>query len=371
MTKILFFTTAIEHTTFRKTAKMLNNEGASVKMLGFTRNNFPVSHDFEINVKSYGSISHGNYFSRMFKLLKILPSLLRNSKDADVIYNFTLDTLIVSKILLFFSNKTWVYQVQDIRSVYFGESLKNRLYRALEKLFINRVDFVVVSSLNFYTGFFKKHYNLDENKVQVIENKLIEDSLNKYANIKRVSDKITIGYFGVLRCPRSWNILTKLAIENASAFHIYVRGKFTFITDLENEVQRMNNISYGGEYRSPDELAELYTNVDLVWAAYPYSDELDGNWKYARTIRFYEACAFGKPVIVQKGTPQELDVLKYDIGLVVDMANVKETISLLSNITYSQLKIWENNIDSLPRSYYYHTDEYSKLLITLKQNTNE
>src|SRR5699024_11903074 len=122
-------------------------------------------------------------------------------------------------------------------------------------------------------------YNLDEKKVHVIENKLITAPSIKKVNIKRVSDKITVGYFGILRCPRSWNILTKFAIQNTSAFHIYVRGKFTFVTDLEKEVQSINNISYGGEYRSPDELAELYTSVDLVWAAYPYSDELDGNWK--------------------------------------------------------------------------------------------
>lgn len=364
---ILFFTTAIEHTTFRKTAKMLQKEGAKVKMLGFTRNNFPSSAKSDLDIQSFGSISHGNYISRIIKLLKIIPSFLREATEADVIYNFTLDTLVISKLFLFFRKKVWVYQIQDIRAVYFGESLKSKLFRKLENYFINRVDLVVVSSHNYYTDFFKKHYNLSKKKVLIIENKLTSpvDIIDEKEEI--VNNKITIGYFGVMRCKRSWEILKEFVKENKDKANLYLRGKPNAIPDIESQLKSIENISFGGLYRSPEDLNDIYNEVDVVWAAYPYSEKYDGNWRYARTIRFYEALAFGKPVIVQKGTPQEKDVLENNIGLVIDMSEFNESKKMLDSITTDDIKKWKTNIEALPTSYYYHKNEYKELLTTLEK----
>lgn len=365
---ILFFTTALEHTTFQKTAKMLQKEGVQVKMLGFNRNNSPALEKNELNVESFGSITHGNYFSRALRLIKVIPSLIRNSKNADVIYNFTLDTLIISRLFLPFKRKKWVYHIQDIRSIYFGDSIKNIFFRFLEKYYINRVDVVVVSSFDYYSGFFKKRYNLLEDKVHIIENKLTPSIFANKTKFKLVKNKITIGYFGVLRCKRSWSVLIKLANEFKNEYDIYLRGKSIVINNIENEIIDMKNIIYDGMYRSPEDLNEIYSKVNIVWAAYPYSAKSDGNWKYARTIRFYEACAFGKPVIVQKGTPQAKEVEKYKIGIVIDMKYIQDTVNVLSVITFEQISEWSANIKKLPYSYYIHKNEYSELLRKIKQH---
>lgn len=365
--RILFFTTALEHTTFRKTAEMLQKEGATIKMLGFTRNNFPVSSYNGLEIHSFGCISHGNYFSRIIKLLKIIPLFYKEAKKSDVIYNFTLDTLILSRLFLLFRRKIWVYQIQDIRSVFFGRSLKNRIFRRLEKRFINRMDLVVVSSINFYTGFFKKHYNLSEDKVIVIENKVRQFQDKKVKNIDVKKIKNTIGYFGVMRCRQSWLILKKIAEHNPDKVGLYLRGKPVAMPEIETEIKGIDNITFDGMYKSPEDLQDIYSRVDVVWAAYPYSKASDGNWKYARTIRFYEALAFGKPVIVQKGTPQEQDVVEKNIGIVVDMGDIEGTIQSLLSIKQTDIQQWEENIKILPSSYYVHTDEYSRLLTVINE----
>src|SRR5690554_1166188 len=211
MSRILFFTTAIEHTTFRKTAKMLQNEGAVVHVIGFTRNNFPVGTD-DISIESLGALSHGNYISRIFRLFKFLFVLRKRAKKFDVIYNFTLDTLIISKIALIFLNKKWVYQIQDIRTIYFGNSISSKIARFLEGFFIKRIDLLVVSSPNYYTDHFKGKYHIKEDKVHVIENKLVRGSISLDSiDNKSNNDIISIGYFGVMRCKRSWEILKMLA----------------------------------------------------------------------------------------------------------------------------------------------------------------
>src|SRR5690554_6983400 len=112
MSRILFFTTAIEHTTFRKTAKMLQEEGAKVHIIGFTRNNFPQGTD-DISIESLGVLSHGNYISRIFRLFKFLFILRKRARDYDVIYNFTLDTLIISKIALLFRSEEHTSELQS------------------------------------------------------------------------------------------------------------------------------------------------------------------------------------------------------------------------------------------------------------------
>lgn len=364
--KILFFTTSLEHTTFRKTALMLQREGAIVHMLGFTRSNFPSGNSNELSIESLGKLSHGNYLTRVFKLLKFLSILRQQAQDYDVIYNFTLDTLLISKFALLFKRKKWVYQIQDIRAIYFGNSWKNKVARFLEKTLLKRVDLLVVSSLDFYIGHFKKNYNFDEKRVHVVENKLIKGSVNPETELETSSNKISIGYFGVMRCIRSWEILREFAKLHPEKVEVYLRGKPLAVPTLPEQAKGLTNVEYGGFYKSPEDLNELYNRVDIVWACYPYSYQSSGNWQMARTIRFYEACAFGKPVIVQKGTPQAKDVLLHNLGLVIDMANPTECIVQLESIDSDKLAFWKENIQKLDDSFFYHNQEYRQLLEQLK-----
>lgn len=364
--KVLFFTTAIEHTTFRKTARMLEKEGVEVHIIGFTRNNYPYIED-GLSVQSLGQLNHGNYIKRLFTLLRFIKTLRKEALNYDIVYTFTADTLFISLLALSFMRKEFVYQIQDIRPIYFGNSFKSKVARVFEKSLMKRIKLLVVSSINFYEGFFKVKYDFPKNKVLVIENKL-EKTPNVLQTKKTINSKITIGYFGVMRCQRSWLILKKLMDNHKSRFNLYMRGKTIAIPNLEEVLENTTNIEYDGMYKSPNDLRELYSRVDIVWAAYPFSvNNKEGNWKYARTIRFYEACAFGKPVIVQKGTPQAKEVEKHKIGIVIDMNSIKDTVDILSSITFDLIDEWKINISKLPISYYIHQDEYSILLAKIKE----
>ena len=368
MSKILVFTTAIEHSTFRKTAMMLANSGAKVHVVGFTRNNFPASENKGYSIESLGTLSHGNYFKRFVKLLKFLLTFRKKAKDYDVIYNFTLDTLIISKLSLLFIKKTWVYQIQDIRSIFFGKSIISTIARWVEKTLVKRIDLLVVSSIDYYTGYFKTIHNVKPEKVFVIENKLINQIRRRAFEDKLFSiNKINIGYFGVMRCERSWEILKDLALKYPEKFSLYMRGKPVAMPNLEEEIRNIPNIEYGGVYKSPDDLAELYDKVDIVWACYPYNKSKEGNWKLARTIRFYEACAYNKPIIVQRGTAQEKDTLNNNLGLVIDMSNIEKTLNQLNSMSFKDFEEWHRNLSKLDVSFYTHTDEYEALFKKIKE----
>lgn len=369
--KILFFTTATEHTTFRKTARMLQKEGATVKLLGFTRNNYPASTD-NISTNILGTLTHGSYIKRLFTLLKALRLLRKEAGMYDVVYCFALDTLLFARLALRFQKKTIVYQVQDIRAILIGQSLKSKLARKLEKILIKKVSRLVVSSEFYFKNHFSRYYNFPFSKTTVIENKLENPPDNCKTEIqdnKRNNNTIVVGYFGVMRCKRSWEILRDTIKTSQGNFALYLRGKPDAIPNIDGEISETPNILFKGPYKSPDDLNTIYDMVDIVWAAYPFGYGKEGNWQMARTIRFYEACAHKKPVLVQTGTPQAQFVKIHNIGLVIDMNLPAKVISQIQNITTENLLEWKKNLSVLDQSMFVHTIEYKQFLYTLLEDS--
>ncbi len=79
-----------------------------------------------------------------------------------------------------------------------------------------------------------------------------------------------IGWFGYLDDERSWHILRRLARELPSRVSLHIRGMPYDNFNMENflrDIERLDNVFYGGPFRNPQDLAEIYGAVDLVWSA--------------------------------------------------------------------------------------------------------
>lgn len=359
-TTILFFTTALEHRTFRKTVKMLSEVGVRARYVGFTRYNYPCAED-GLETVILGQVKQGNYANRFFFALSRLVLVRREAKKNDLMYCFALDSLVLAHLATVGMRIPIAYQVQDIRPILVGSKIKNRLSRFLEKLALGRVKHVVLSSYAYYQNHFKIHYDLSEQSISVIENKLENDPDPVASPGTKISLRnptpIRIGYFGMLRCSRSWEIL-KSAVDRAEGrLELIVRGKPVGLETFDTDVSSSNRIFYGGSYRSPDELADLYEAVDLVWTAYPYGMAKAGNWQWARTVRFYEAGAFGKPMISQVETQDAYVISQYGIGMNIDMAHPQVAIKRLLSISHGELSEWSRNLLNTPRALFIHTEE--------------
>lgn len=367
--KLLMFTTSVEHTTFRKTARMLSKEGVKTVLYGFTRKNYPKSKD-DLEQIVLGSMEHGSYLKRIYILLTTILPLRKKISEFQILHVFTLDTLIIAKLATIFKKKIIIYQVQDIRKSIAGSGLYAKILRIIEGALLKSVHILVLSSPEYYYKYFKKYYGTQIEKVIVIENKLEFKPVPTF-NDERDSLEITIGYFGVLRCTRSFKILKKIVENSTGNTSLYFRGKPVALSSIEEYIGDNKNIEYGGLYRSPDDLTKIYSNVDIVWAAYPYSNQENGNWTMARTIRFYEACAYNKPVIVQHGTPHAKVVEENKIGLVVDMSDVEKATSDVMSITSDIIQVWEENLKRLDNNIYLHSDEFKKFKKMISKKINE
>jgi len=319
---------------------------------------------------SLGTVRHGYYFRRLPVLLRAVRLIRNAARDCKVVYAFGLDQLLVAYLTTIGrkGRPTVAYEVGDIRAVLLSRSASGYLARALERFLIMRTDVLVVTSDAYFSEYYSKFLKPRRlPRCLVVENKLDADLLPARTGAREPSasdndGRIRIGYFGLLRCPRSWTILTELASRHPDRFHVTFRGLHMVPAELVAEAAKRPNVEIHGPYRSPSDLDELYGSVDLVWAAYPWEPREVANARWARTNRFYEACYYQRPMIVERRGRDACAVEHYGIGLAVDLSSTDGAVSELSALAARDLQRFRANLESLPTHVYMYTNEHERLL---------
>lgn len=293
----------------------------------------------------------------------------RAIKHSQAIYCFGSDTLLIAWIATRFQAQRFrlVYEVGDIRALFLATSVTGRVLRWLERLLLRHVDLLVVTSKAYIDGYFRGIQGLDNLNYQVIENKLFRKDLPQVPmravpSSKESKPKITIGYFGLIRCRQSWKVLKEVASQGCGRVRIYIRGILMGLEDLEEEIRRSEHIELGKPYVSPDDLPSMYGQVDLAWIAHYHGRP---NTQWARANRFYEACGFQCPLIAQVGTQDGFAVMEHNIGRTIDICDVQAATQDVLEITADDIRSWRNNLATLPRDTYMYTDEHKKLVSRL------
>ena len=139
---------------------------------------------------------------------------------------------------------------------------------------------------------------------------------------------IRIAFIGLLR---HVDILKNLidAIRNDERFHLYLHGDGHARKALEEYAKDEQNVTFTGRYKY-DDVACLYNQSDVIWAAYPNKDF---NVKYAISNKFHESLMFGIPTIYAESTCLGDFVEQKHIGLTVNPYSVESIKSLLQYIT--------------------------------------
>jgi succinoglycan biosynthesis protein ExoL len=371
--KFTFLLSSTSHVRFLKRVEIISKLSSEVDVYAFHRKNSFPGKQVKFELKSLGIIEHKSYLKRSLLIIKSINKIRQAVKRTDVIYTFGLDMLVfgwVSQILSLNKTARLVYEVGDIREILIGEGRINKIVRALEKYLLKRVSVVVVTSNAFATEYFSKIQKSNKPKYHVIENKLdlhFMQTSHSFEKEQTENDVLTIGYFGVLRCDKTWEILKQLAQKGKGKIKISIRG----IPGLKqkhhiNDIENIDGIKYGGSYVVPDDLPGMYGNVDIVWASYPYQGSKIGNWSWAKTIRFYESCYYKVPVFVQKGTEDCKTVNKYGIGICLDLEKINETVDYILNLSEMDVLELGKNIKELPESVYLYSDEHEKLIKILE-----
>ena len=356
---------------YHKRINAVSREGVSTYSLSFKRDYVPGPNGFKAEM--LGEIEAGSYLRRLVPILRAVPKVRRKARQSEVLYAFGLDMLLLSWLSLIGMKHrpSLVYEVADIRDVFIENSLVGLVARSIEDFLLKKSELLVVTSEAYLSEYFRKNYRLDSTSTIVIENKVDEVRMDarpsESSYTKNHHDTcITIGYYGLIRCYRSCEVLA-VSASMSDNIKVEVRGVgHGGVHGLSEFADSNSDIAYGGSYVNPDDLPEMYGSVDIVWACYPYGQRDTGNWRWARTNRFYESLFFGRPLIAQRGTEDAKSVERYEIGLVVDLGDRKFASQQISRISREDIKRWTQNLNRVPRSVYIYTDEHRRLVQAAK-----
>ena len=193
----------------------------------------------------------------------------------------------------------------------------------LEHLKMRRVDLTIHAS-----RFFTELYDSSLNQI-ILENKPTVHT--EAAPTYTPHQPIRIAFIGLLRYRKILALLID-AVRGDSRFELYFHGDGHARKYLEEHAGKESNVFFTGVYAFED-IARLYQQTDVVWAAYPNKDF---NVRYAISNKFHESLAFGIPTVYADKTRLGDFVTKEHIGMAVDPYSIDDIKSLLDKIASHQ-----------------------------------
>ncbi len=281
------------------------------------------------------------------------------------------------------SSAPLVYEVLDVNRSCTEMGWRGALLRRLEKWLLARIDLLVVSSPYFATAYYERVLQYQRSWF-VFENKIPQWARPMRAALPDVKSDVAplhetdragrrqwrIGWFGYLDDEKSWGILRRLAERLRDDVTIYVRGMPYTNFDTARflaDVERLDNVSYGGPYRSPEDLAEVYNAVDIVWSTDCNVPHANSKWLLTNGV--YEAGYFGKPVIGLIGTAVGEFLASWGSGWCVNEPMEENLIDFIRNLTVEQYEAKRAAIAGLSADVFVETDEIERIW-TILQHQN-
>lgn len=258
-----------------------------------------------------GTTYNRRYFQRLWTFAKCIGVLWANRDrlgNCAVIYVVNTDNALLALLGRFFAGRRipLVLELADIQPVMTGSGPVSKILRALERLVLSRSALLVTTSPGFVREYFLPVQGYS-GKIFLLENKVYPSNRLPEASVSASGPVAggrpwVIGCFGALRCRRSLEIMHALASRLGDRVRIVLRGypAGTFADEFDSLLGDLPNFEFGGSYFYPDELAEMYAEIDFNWA-FDMSDP-NGNSAWLLPNRIYEGGCFGVPVIGAKDT---------------------------------------------------------------------
>ncbi|KQX18080.1 MULTISPECIES: hypothetical protein [unclassified Sphingomonas] len=186
-----------------------------------------------------------------------------------------------------------VYECLDIHRTLLGTRAVDRLIQKIERAHLERVDLLVTSSPAFLSNYFTPRLSPPEPAL-LVENKVLRlaEAIARPDLPRDPGPPWTIGWFGMLRCQRSLDMLAALARQAEGRVKVLIAGKpaRSEIPDFDRVVRDSDGLAYAGPYM-PDDLPGLYRRTHFTWAIDYFEEGLNSSWLLPN--RLYEGSFHG------------------------------------------------------------------------------
>lgn len=303
--------------------RMLHRAGATVKVLGFHRSPTAPADLDGAEVVGLGQSFNGRLAQRALLTLRQILSVPRMGpwiKGADVVLARNLEMLAIAAPAraMHARDARLVYECLDIHRLMTSRGWGGRVLRALEQILMRRAQLLIVSSPAFLRDYFEPwqglHARLDL-PVLTLENKVFAATAPMLAP-RSPGPPWRIGWFGVLRCRRSLELLRQLAWREHGAVEVVLAGRPSEreVPDFHRAVALTPGLKFVGGYAAED-LERLYRTVHFSWTIDYFQEGANSEWLLPN--RLYESGRFAAVPIALKGSETGAWLERRRLGLVI------------------------------------------------------
>ena len=241
-----------------------------------------------------------------------------------ILITSTFDLLFLARLLSIGRRYRLRHQVRDLHALQLAGTLLSRVFRAVEKRMLRRVERLILSAPAFRDQYYEAIFS---GETVLLENTPAKDTWAGFT--KRPKDgAFRVGFVGVIRYPQSLNQLVyaaqRLGQEDLPIKIIFAGGGNT--TELRRSIRTPALFEFLGRYEYTRDICRLYANLDLIYCVY---DSNDRNCQMAMPNKFYESIIAKIPIIVAKNTFVEREVLRLGIGTSVVSGDVEGLVDVL------------------------------------------
>lgn len=354
MTAILYLAHDLDDNAIWRRVSMLKAGGAEVTLAGFRRDEGALPGPAIV----LGKTQNGRMVQRAGLVARAVRQAARqlgHLDRPDVILARNLEMLAVGARTrgLWTESPGLAYEVLDIHRMMLGGGLRARGMRAVERRLARGVGMLVTSSPGFVREYFTPYRQLPEGAdVRIVENKVNGFDLapGAVALTPELRGVPTIGWFGILRCARSLEVLDAATRARPGSLRVLLAGRpaLDVIPDFHARLGANPDLDFVGPYRNPDDLGRLYGAVDFAWLVDRYEAGQNSDWLLPN--RLYEGGLYGAIPLALQGTEVARRVAELGIGVVLPHLTAEDVGNLIATLGTSERASLRAAMASVPRN---------------------
>ncbi len=323
---IVFIVDSLSQPRCIKRIMSFANNGFDCKVYGYDRGKYTCNVlPNTIKVTILGEMKDGTDYLQKIKILKKdISRIVKDNKSRDqVFYSFGF----FSTLFLYLHRKVFVYEISDILYGYPKFSKIMWLLKWLDKRMIKQSLVTVMTSEGF-----RKFFGLSLANIIVQPNK-VSNRLLGTARSPMIITKgqgLTFSFIGAIRYETIYRFADVIGSQFPQhQFFFYGQANGNALKNCQTLTSKYSNVRYFGAYKNPEDLAQIYSKINVVVACYTPTSL---NERLAEPNKLYEALFFCKPIVVSDGIFLAKQVDFYQCGFCVDATNEQSIIDFLSRL---------------------------------------
>jgi succinoglycan biosynthesis protein ExoL len=360
MLHVLYLVHDLADPAVRRRVMMLEAGGAVVTLAGFRRTPGIPTELQRLRPIDLGRTADGKFAQRLKAIaaaaMTLGPKLGRIGRP-DVIIGRNLEMLALAaraRSLFSAADIPIVYECLDIHRLLLGKNGVSRAMRGAERALGRKASLLLTSSPAFVRDYFQRFQQVDA-PVVLLHNKVLElterpSLLDEHPALPNEGEPWVIGWFGALRCRKSLELLAEFTRRMQGRFEIVLRGRpaYSEFTGFDGFVTAEPFMRFGGAYRNPEDLPDIYGAVHFAWAIDFFEEGLNSNWLLPN--RLFEGCRYGAVPVAMRRTETGRFLSDRRMGVLLDEASPHGLAQCLGSIDHDAYQRMRGRICAEDRS---------------------